>query len=347
MGRAENKHIIFTGDTGEERVRALAEEAELQVLDFFESQKEELRKTFLFGKNREEQDQYLKSISPAWVFYPWNLQVIKTLPEKEFIAVRTSRNRFKITDDEQHTLQQKKVGVVGLSVGRTVSLTLALERACGELRMADFDTIELSNLNRLKTPLKDYGILKTTSTQREINEIDPYLEVNCFDEGLTKDNIDAFFTENGKLDLIIDECDSIEIKLHIRKKAKEYKVPVLMDTSDRGMIDIERYDLDENQMYFNGLIGDFDWNEDQKLSEEEKAQLLMQIIDFNKLSSRAKHSLGEIGKTISTWPQLASSVVLGGGATTNIARRILLGEYIRSGRYYVDLGEIIPDAKRR
>ena len=49
----------------------------------------------------------------------------------------------------------------------------------------------------------------------------------------------------------------------------------------------------------------------------------------------------EIGKTITTWPQLASAVVLGGAITTDITRRILLKQYQNSGRFYVDLEKII------
>lgn len=268
------------------------------------------------------------------------------MSEQDFIAVRTSRNLYKITAEEQTLLSSKKVGVVGLSVGRTVSLTMALERSFSELRIADFDTIELSNLNRLKTQLRDYNLEKTTSTKREILGIDPYLSVKTFSEGLHKGNLDAFFTDSGKLDLVIDECDSLEIKILIRKKAKELGIPVIMDTSDRGMIDVERYDLNTEQAYFNGLIGDFDPPYNFELSPIERATLLGQIIDFSNLSDRGKMSLQEVGGSISTWPQLASSVVMGGGVTGSVARRILLGESIQSGRYYVDLRNIIPDGKR-
>jgi nitroreductase len=43
------------------------------------------------------------------------------------------------------------------------------------------------------------------------------------------------------------------------------------------------------------------------------------------------------------WPQLASSVALGGALAADIARRILLGEHHESGRYYVDLETIVRD----
>jgi hypothetical protein len=53
-----------------------------------------------------------------------------------------------------------------------------------------------------------------------------------------------------------------------------------------------------------------------------------------------KYSMSEIGKSISNWPQLASSVVLGGAITTHLCSSILLKHHQESGRYYVDLDSI-------
>ncbi|MCQ4207926.1 hypothetical protein M4J07_005947, partial [Streptomyces longispororuber] len=59
-------------------------------------------------------------------------------------------------------------------------------------------------------------------------------------------------------------------------------------------------------------------------------------------------ALGLIGHTMSSWPQLASGVMLGGALVTDAARRILLGAPVPSGRYYADLEELVGpvDAER-
>ncbi len=62
----------------------------------------------------------------VWVYYPWADRVVHTLDEEEFISMRTNRNNYKITKSEQAKLFQKKVGVIGLSVGQSVSLTMAI-----------------------------------------------------------------------------------------------------------------------------------------------------------------------------------------------------------------------------
>lgn len=74
----------------------------------------------------------------------------------------------------------KTVGIVGLSVGRTIALALAMERIVGKLHIADADSIELSNLNRMSCSLFELGAPKWASTARAIAEIDPYLEVEVW-----------------------------------------------------------------------------------------------------------------------------------------------------------------------
>ena len=69
--------------------------------------------------------------------------------------------------------------------------------------------------------------------------------------------------------------------------------------------------------------------------------LLASIVDLEQISHRAKLSLSEIGKSIRTWPQLASSVYLGASSTTFVVRKILLEEHMESGRYYIDLEELL------
>jgi len=64
-------------------------------------------------------------------------EVVHLLEESEFAELRTNRNRYKITPDEQATLARKRIGVVGLSVGQSAALILALERSFSEMRLAD------------------------------------------------------------------------------------------------------------------------------------------------------------------------------------------------------------------
>lgn len=281
----------------------------------------------------------------VWVYYPWSRRLVHLLDEKEFVEVRTNRNQYKITKYERDILSKKRIGVIGLSVGQSIAVTLAMERGCGELRLADFDMLELSNLNRIRTGVHNLNVPKVVIAAREIAEIDPFLKITCFFSGLTESNVNDFLTQNGKLDLLVDECDGLDIKILARYKARELGIPVIMDTSDRGMLDVERFDLEPSRPILHGAVEDLDPGSIKNLSNEEKIPIIMQMLGIENLSLRGKTSMIEVEQTINTWPQLASSVTLGGAVGADVCRRILLDQFHDSGRFYVDLEQIIADKR--
>ncbi|RPD38653.1 ThiF family adenylyltransferase [Chitinophaga barathri] len=330
----------------------LRENPQISVFDELHSQMRELIKishptrSLTAAETEAAIARHLDGVQPedygVWVYFPWSGKVVHLLGREEFIALRTSRNMHKITAEERDLLAEKKIGIIGLSVGQTIALTLAMERVCGELRLADFDAVELTNMNRLRTDVSSLGMPKVIVAAREIAEMDPYLSVKCFTDGATENNLDSFLTEGGKLDILVEECDGIDVKILSRQKAKALQIPVVMDTNDRGMLDIERYDLDPDYPMLHGLIPQIDdLSTLRHLTNEEKVPILGPMAGFADMSQRMKYSVGQIGKTITTWPQLASSVMLGGAMVTDTCRRILLDQLRVSGRYYVDFDQLI------
>lgn len=278
-----------------------------------------------------------------WVYYPWSQRLIHILSKEDFIFTRLSPNNPKITREEQAILMSKKVGVVGLSVGQSISLVLSMERICGELRIADFDILEIANLNRIRSGLHNMGLNKSVMVAREIMEIDPYFTIRVFTEGLTQENLSTFFHQDGDLDLIVDECDSIDIKILLREKARTMKIPVVMDMSDRGTIDIERFDLEPERPLLHGWIDHLDISKLGDLTNEQKVPYMLPIFGMDTISKRLKASMVEIGESIHTWPQLATSVAMGGALAADTVRRIFLDQFHDSGRYFIDLDELIRD----
>ncbi len=282
----------------------------------------------------------------VWVHYPWAQRVVHLLDEEEFVFLRTSRNIYKITPAEQALLGRKKVGVIGLSVGQSISMTLAMERSFGEIRLADFDRLELTNLNRIRTGVHNLNVPKAIAVAREIAELDPFLRVVVFGDGITDANLDEFFLGGGKLDAVVDECDGLDIKALARTKAKQLGVPVIMDASDRGTLDIERFDLEPDRPLLHGWLAGLDVDKLKTLkTSEEKVPYIMAFAQLDTLSSRMKASMVEIEQTVTTWPQLASAVVLGGGLGADVYRRMMLDQLHASGRWFIDLEELIADAK--
>ena len=275
-----------------------------------------------------------------WVHYPWSGRLVHVLPRDEYVRVRTSRNQNKITVAEQQRLGELTVGVAGLSVGQATAVTLALEGVGGRFRLADFDAINLSNLNRLRAGAHAIGVNKAVVTAREIFEINPYAEIELFPTGVHEANLDEFV---GGLDLLFEECDDLKMKVRLREAARRHRVPVLMETSDRGLFDLERFDLEPERPIFHGLAGELRAADLDGLTTFEKVPVVLKIIGETTMSRRMAASLVDIEATIKSWPQLASAVALGGAINTDAARRVALGELRASGRYFVDLAELIAD----
>ncbi|MEO5831777.1 MAG: Rv1355c family protein [Nakamurella sp.] len=281
------------------------------------------------------------ALSPAqcdgpahWAWYPWRRTLASVPPAHAFRQLRLDRNRNKITQAEQDGYGQLRIGVVGLSVGHAIAHTLAQEGLCGSLRLADLDTIELSNLNRIPATVCDLGVNKAIVVARRVAELDPYLETEVFTDGLTEECISEFFCG---LDIVVEECDSLDMKVRIREEARARGIPVLMETSDRGLFDVERFDLEPQRPLFHGLLGDVTPATLRGLSTQDKAPHVMRILQTGLLSARMAASMVEIDHTVSTWPQLAGDVQLGGATVAAAVRRLGRGEDLPSGRIRVDL----------
>jgi molybdopterin/thiamine biosynthesis adenylyltransferase len=338
--------------------RLLESKPHIQVYDTIWSQLREVvktdhpSKTMTNGEIDEKIEERLAGRSAGdygvWVYYPWNEKLVHILDEQEFVYVRTNRNKYKITDQEEAQLASRRVGVIGLSVGQSVSLTMAMERTFGELRIADYDTLEITNLNRLRSGVFNMGLLKTVLVAREIAEIDPFLKVTCYHEGINDNNIDDFLTKGGKLDVLIDECDSVDVKIKCRVAARKFEIPVLMEASDRCTVDIERFDLEPDRPILHGYVDHLDLGQMRDLKTmEEKLPYILPIVGIDTMSPRLKASAVEIGQTINTWPQLASAVTMGGGIMADICRKVLLRQLSVSGRYFIDIDELITDGKTK
>jgi len=274
----------------------------------------------------------------VWVHYPWKNALVHILDIQEFTEVRTIRNRYKISTKEASELEKRKVGIIGLSVGHSIAMAMALERIAGEIRIADFDTLELSNMNRIRTSLLNLGVSKSIILAREIAELDPFIKVRCFNEGVSDINIEEFLSGHGNLDLLFEECDSVEVKILARQKARQKGIPIIMETSDRGMIDIERYDLNKSYPLLHGLINEETSYEQLKSlkTSKEKLPFILPFAGLENISDRMAASALEIGSSITSWPQLGTEVQVGSGIAAAICRDIFLGKNIPSQRKYFD-----------
>jgi hypothetical protein len=283
----------------------------------------------------------------SWVFLPWSGKFVHMLNEADFLALRTNRNQYLITSDEQQRMQQYTVGVLGLSVGGSMALALSYSAAAGRLKLADKDVFSTSNMNRVRIAVDDIGRPKLEVAVRDIYEANPYAKLDMFEDGVTKDNLPRF-VESEKF-ILLEEIDDFEMKVRVRLEAKKQRVPVVMFTNlgDNILIDVERYDLEPELSPFNGTVDGVvqDILSGSQISEEDKKHYAVQIVGAEHVPTRALESVRDIGRTLAGRPQLYSSVAISGGLAAYVVRRIALGESLPTGRYFHSFADIFGQPK--
>ncbi len=304
-----------------------------------------------FEKNFEKYLADLEKDAPLWqqgrwVYFPWLGAAVHILEDEDFQTVRTARNRNLITEEEQKKFYNSVIGIGGLSVGNSVALAIVLQGGGRHIRLADFDQLALSNINRIRAGVQNLGLLKVEMTARQIYEINPYTKVELFPEGLTPKNIKKFFAGPAKLDIVIDELDNLAVKFLIREQAKKNKIAVVMaaDNGDNAVVDVERYDINPKTKFFHGRMGAVSYKKLSTLNKFGIGKMITKHIGAENVTDRMKESLLEMGKTIVSWPQLGGAALINGAAVAYCVRRILNGQPIEKNRALISLDEkLIPE----
>ncbi|MBP6041685.1 ThiF family adenylyltransferase [Candidatus Saccharibacteria bacterium] len=274
-----------------------------------------------------------------WIFYPWNGSFVH-FPEKEHLRkLLSSRNRNLITEDERVELKNSKtILVAGLSVGSNVIDALLMQGIGSEYVLADMDSLDPTNLNRIRSSYDQLGVHKVDIVAKKISELDPFIEQTHLKNGLDESNLQEIIKRN-KPNIIVDEMDSLRMKVILRLQAKKHGIPVLMatDNGDNILLDIERYDTDKNLPMLHGLLPDDIVKkilDDRTMSRRDAGKIIGRyFVGLDNVPIRMIESLMEVGKSLPSWPQLGGAAVLSGLYVTYAAKKILLNQPIRSGRF--------------
>jgi molybdopterin/thiamine biosynthesis adenylyltransferase len=290
-------------------------------------------KKFLKGKD-------LQKIG-YWIYYPWNNYLVHSLDEKLLFEIRTARNLYLISKEEQRRFYNSRIAVAGLSVGSHVALTITMTGGSKFLKIADPDEISASNLNRIRTGMHNIGVNKAVAVSRQIYEINPFAKLEVFSEGINEKNIEKFLLK-PKVDLLIEEMDNIYLKIKIREIAKKHRIPIIMaaDNGDNIIVDVERYDLKPNYSILHGLVK-FASNDLKNIPPQEIPKYTAQIAGADLATPKMLYSVLEVGKSIYSWPQLGNAATLCGVILTYLARKIINREKIIEGRIDFNVDKLL------
>ena len=132
----------------------------------------------------------------------------------------------------QQRLLASKVLVVGLGgLGSPVAMYLAAA-GVGELWLADYDDVELSNLQRqIAHGMADIGRLKVSSAAETIEAMSPETRLECIAEKLTGQLLAAAVES---VDLVIDASDNFATRFEINRVCVELKKPLVSGAAIRS-----------------------------------------------------------------------------------------------------------------
>lgn len=136
----------------------------------------------------------------------------------------TRRNIGFVTPAEQSRLRKSRVFVCGTGGMGGACLQALAHAGISSFEIADFDTFEVSNLNRqVFASLSDVGHEKAEVTRKKLLDINPEIEIKVHGKDWIK-SIDAILK---RCKLVINGMDDIAAGIHLYRKAKQFKATVI------------------------------------------------------------------------------------------------------------------------
>ena len=137
------------------------------------------------------------------------------------------RTELLIGKENLNKLQHSHVIVFGVGGVGGFAIEALVRSGIGEISIVDFDTVDLTNLNRQIIATQDsIGKLKTSVMRDRLLSINPNVIVHEFPEKFSMENSDLFFKDK-KHDYIVDAIDLVTSKLALAEIAKSLSIPII------------------------------------------------------------------------------------------------------------------------
>ncbi|MDW5549867.1 HesA/MoeB/ThiF family protein [Methanosarcina sp.] len=144
---------------------------------------------------------------------------------EKYTAEKYIRQIMLFGEEGQEKLRKATVFVAGAGgLGSPVSTYLAVA-GIGKIILADFDSVELSNLNRqFLHHEKDVGREKIKSAEEKLLSLNPEIKVETIREKITDENAGSIVPP---CDIILDALDNFDTRHVVNKLAVERNIPLV------------------------------------------------------------------------------------------------------------------------
>jgi adenylyltransferase/sulfurtransferase len=131
----------------------------------------------------------------------------------------------------QEKLLAARVLIIGLGgLGSPVAMYLAAA-GIGHLVLADFDTVDLSNLQRQIAHTTDrIGQTKVESAAQTLRELNPDIQITCITQAL---DVESLALQIANVDVVVDCCDNFTTRFAVNGACVAAKVPLVSGAAIR------------------------------------------------------------------------------------------------------------------
>lgn len=129
----------------------------------------------------------------------------ENIPEEQLLSALAGR----YTKEMYKKIRSSKIAVAGLGgLGSNIAVSLC-RLGVPELLLADFDKVDISNLNRQQYFISDIGRYKTDALSDRLLEINPYIKLKTVRDKVTEENVQEIF---GGFGIVCEAFDKAESK---------------------------------------------------------------------------------------------------------------------------------------
>lgn len=147
-----------------------------------------------------------------------------------------------IGQEDLDKIKLKKVCVIGLGGVGGYALEILIRSGIENITIVDFDTIDISNLNRqIITNQENVDSKKVLEAKKRMMLINPNANIECLDIKLDQDNLEDLLKE--KFDYIIDACDTLVVKFLLMKYRSVYNYKLISSMGTAKKLDPTKLEI--------------------------------------------------------------------------------------------------------
>ena len=118
-----------------------------------------------------------------------------------------ARTRLLLGDEAVNSLRHSRVAVLGLGGVGGAAAEAICRSGVGAMLLADYDKVDITNLNRQHYTMHDIGVPKTLALQEQLEAINPYLDYQTHTERIIPANAARLFADCDVVCEAFDRAD--------------------------------------------------------------------------------------------------------------------------------------------